>query len=61
MFKSVPSILLVAIIAVGSRVKSQRGTQLWPWATSVLHDHIGTGYWATDQRLRQLSFAWFRS
>ncbi|QCQ22124.1 virulence protein RhuM/Fic/DOC family protein [Desulfoglaeba alkanexedens] len=45
---------LDAIIAVGYRVNSKRGTQFRIWATGVLHDHILKGYTVNAQRLAAL-------
>jgi len=43
---------LDVIISVGYRVKSQQGTRLRQWATSVLRQHIVAGYTVNEQRLR---------
>ncbi|BCW94720.1 MAG: virulence protein RhuM/Fic/DOC family protein [Fimbriimonadales bacterium] len=45
---------LDAIIAVGYRVNSRRGTQFRIWATQVLRDHILKGYTVNQQRLAEL-------
>lgn len=45
---------LDAIISVGYRVNSKRGTQFRIWATGVLHDHILKGYTVNAQRLAAL-------
>jgi prophage maintenance system killer protein len=45
---------LDAIIAVGYRVNSKRGTQFRIWATGVLRDHILKGYTINAQRLAAL-------
>ena len=42
---------LDAIISVGYRVNSKRGTQFRIWATQVLRDHIIRGYSVNDRRL----------
>ena len=42
------------ILAVGYRVKSQRGVEFRRWATDVLHRYIVEGYARNDARLRQL-------
>jgi hypothetical protein len=43
---------LDAIISVGYRVNSLRGTQFRQWATRVLRDHLVKGYTLNEQRLR---------
>ncbi len=48
---------LDAIISVGYRVNSKRGTQFRIWATRVLHDHILKGYSANERRLKELNQA----
>jgi prophage maintenance system killer protein len=45
---------LDAIISVGYRVNSKRGTQFRIWATQVLRDHILKGYTANKKRLAEL-------
>ena len=45
---------LDAIISVGYRVNSRRGTQFRIWATQVLRDHIRKGYSANARRLKEL-------
>ncbi len=45
---------LDAIISVGYRVNSKRGTQFRIWATKVLKDHIVKGYTANERRLKEL-------
>jgi len=45
---------LDAIISVGYRVNSKRGTQFRIWATRVLKDHIVKGYTANEHRLQEL-------
>lgn len=45
---------LDAIISVGYRVNSKRGTQFRIWATGVLRDHILKGYTVNAQRLATL-------
>jgi hypothetical protein len=45
---------LDAIISVGYRVNSKRGTQFRIWATQVLRDHILRGYTVNEPRLREL-------
>lgn len=44
---------LEAIIAVGYRVKSQRGTQFRIWATQRLREYIVKGFAMDDERLKQ--------
>jgi len=48
---------LDAIISVGYRVNSKRGTQFRVWATGVLGDHILKGYSANEKRLKELKQA----
>lgn len=45
---------LDAIISVGYRVNSKRGTEFRIWATNVLRQHIVQGYTANEKRLKQL-------
>ncbi len=45
---------LDAIISVGYRVNSRRGTQFRIWATKVLRDHILKGYSVNERRLKEL-------
>lgn len=45
---------LDAIISVGYRVNSKRGTQFRIWATKVLRDHILKGYTVNERRLKEL-------
>ena len=44
---------LDAIISVGYRVNSRRGTQFHIWATSVLRDHILKGYTINEKRPKE--------
>jgi prophage maintenance system killer protein len=44
---------LDAIISVGYRVNSKRGTQFRQWATRVLQEHLVRGYTINEQRLRE--------
>jgi hypothetical protein len=44
---------LDAIIAVGYRVKSHRGTQFRQWATQRLREYIVKGFTMDDERLKQ--------
>jgi len=46
---------LDAIISVGYRVNSKRGTQFRIWATGVLRDHVVQGYTVNKARLEELS------
>jgi len=45
---------LDAIISVGYRVNSKRGTQFRIWATQLLRDHIIKGYTVNTRRLQEL-------
>ncbi len=45
---------LDAIISVGYRVNSKRGTQFRIWATKILRDHILQGYSINERRLKEL-------
>ena len=44
---------LDVIIAVGYRVNSKRGTQLWVWASKILKDYLIQGYSLNEKRLIQ--------
>lgn len=46
---------LDAIISVGYRVNSMKGTQFRQWATQRLKEHLVQGYSLNEKRLRQLS------
>ncbi len=48
---------LDAIISVGYRVNSKRGTQFRIWATRVLRDHVLKGYSVNERRLKELNQA----
>lgn len=48
---------LDAIISVGYRVNSKRGTQFRIWATDVLRDHLLKGYSVNRRRLQELNQA----
>lgn len=48
---------LDAIISVGYRVNSQRGTQFRIWATNVLRQHLVRGYTVHERRLKELNQA----
>lgn len=45
---------LDAILSVGYRVNSKRGTQFRIWATHVLRDHLLRGYSINERRLQEL-------
>lgn len=45
---------LDAILSVGYRVNSRRGTQFRIWATQVLREHLVRGYTVNAQRLAEL-------
>ncbi len=45
---------LDAILSVGYRVNSRRGTQFRIWATNVLRGHLVRGYTANERRLAEL-------
>ena len=45
---------LDAILAVGYRVKSLRGTQFRIWATQRLHEYIVKGFTLDDERLKKV-------
>ncbi len=44
---------LPAILAVGYRVRSQRGTQFRQWATARLSEYLVKGFTMDDERLKQ--------
>jgi len=44
---------LDAILSIGYRVNSKRGTQFRIWATQVLRDHLLKGYTVNERRLRE--------
>ena len=48
---------LDAIISVGYRVNSKRGTQFRIWATRILRDHLLQGYTFNQRRLKELNQA----
>lgn len=48
---------LDAVLSVGYRVNSKRGTQFRIWATRVLRDHLLQGYTVNERRLRDLNQA----
>ncbi|MCL2155605.1 MAG: virulence RhuM family protein [Leptospirales bacterium] len=45
---------LDVILAVGYRVKSQRGTQFRQWATQVLHEYLQKGFSMNDDFLKNI-------
>jgi hypothetical protein len=47
---------LDAILSVGYRVNSKRGTQFRIWATRTLRDHLLRGYTLNELRLREKGF-----
>lgn len=47
---------LDAIVSVGYRVNSKRGTQFRIWATRTLKDHLIRGYTLHEKRLREKGF-----
>jgi prophage maintenance system killer protein len=48
---------LDAVISVGYRVNSKRGSQFRIWATGVLRDHVLKGYSINKRRLKELNQA----
>lgn len=48
---------LDAVLSVGYRVNSKRGTQFRIWATRVLRDHLLKGYSVNEKRLHDLNQA----
>ena len=48
---------LDAVISVGYRVNSKRGTQFRIWATRVLREHVLCGYTVNERRLSELKQA----
>ena len=49
---------LEAIIAVGYRVKSHRGTQFRKWATERLNEYLVKGFTLDDERLKEGKNIW---
>ena len=47
---------LDAVISVGYRVNSARGTQFRIWATRTLREHLLRGYTLSETRLREKGF-----
>jgi len=52
--RQVENFNLDAILSVGYRVNSKRGTQFRIWATQTLRDHILKGYSVNQRRLKEL-------
>jgi len=52
--RDVISYNLDMILAVGYRVKSQRGTQFRQWATAVLHEYMQKGFAINDDFLKNM-------
>lgn len=48
---------LDAVLSVGYRVNSARGTQFRIWATQTLREHLLRGYTLNERRLREKGFA----
>jgi prophage maintenance system killer protein len=48
---------LDAVLSIGYRVNSKRGTQFRIWATRVLRDHLLKGFTVNERRLRDLNQA----
>ncbi|MBI4536630.1 MAG: virulence protein RhuM/Fic/DOC family protein [candidate division NC10 bacterium] len=48
---------LDAILSVGYRVNSRRGTQFRIWATHILREHLLKGYTVNERRLKELNQA----
>jgi len=44
---------LDAILSIGYRVNSKRGTEFRKWATNILKQHIVNGYTINEKRLQQ--------
>lgn len=49
---------LEAVLAVGYRVRSPRGTQFRRWATTILQDHLIKGFSLDDRRLKEPAGGW---
>jgi len=45
---------LEVILAIGYRVKSQRGTQFRQWATTILHEYLQKGFSMNDSFLKNM-------
>ncbi len=52
--RSVSHYSLEMILAVGYRVRSQRGTQFRQWATTTLSEYLGKGFVLDDDRLKEV-------
>jgi hypothetical protein len=52
--KPVAFYTLDVILAVGYRVKSQRGTQFRQWATQILHEYLQKGFAMNDEVLKNM-------
>jgi len=50
--RSIDHFSLEAVLAVGYRVRSERGTQFRQWATQQLHDLLLKGFVMDDERLK---------
>jgi prophage maintenance system killer protein len=55
--KPVAFYALDAVLSVGYRVNSKRGTQFRIWASKVLREHLLKGYTANERRLKELNQA----
>jgi hypothetical protein len=51
--RSVKAYKLDAILAVGYRVRSPRGSQFRRWATTLLRDYLVKGFALADERLKE--------
>ncbi len=52
--REVAHVNLQAILSVGYRVRSHRGTQFRRWATERLHDYLVKGFALDDKRLKEM-------
>jgi len=52
--REVAHVNLQAILSVGYRVRSHRGTQFRRWATERLHEYLVKGFTLDDQRLKEM-------
>jgi hypothetical protein len=50
---------LDVVLAVGYRVRSERGVQFRRWATTVLRDYLVKGFVMNDERLKDPKFDYF--
>lgn len=50
---------LEVILAIGYRVRSERGIQFRRWATTVLRDYLVKGFVMNDERLKDPKFDYF--